>query len=66
MPIDFYNIMFTTHTKEPGGVKILVVDPTLWGNFASRLSHSCEPNCCTLPVVANGKYVIGLYATKDI
>ena len=29
------------------------------GNFTSRLSHSCDPNCKTMPVVAGGRLTIG-------
>jgi hypothetical protein len=30
---------------DPSGYNILIVDPILFGNFSSRLSHSCTPNC---------------------
>lgn len=64
--MDFYNILLEKQPSEPGGKQILVVDPILNGNFASRLSHSCAPNCCTLPTIASGQYNIGLFSTKDI
>jgi hypothetical protein len=64
--MDFYNIMIEKSSKEPKGREIVVVDPIINGNFASRLSHCCSPNCCTLPVVSQGKYSIALTATKNI
>ena len=42
---EFYNITFERHLDDPEGYNILTVDPILCGNFASRLSHSCSPNC---------------------
>lgn len=42
------------------------VDPIQKGNYSSRLSHSCDPNCGTVTTIVNGQYVIGMYAMKDI
>ena len=52
--------------KEPNGRSIFLVDPLYYGNFASRLSHSCNPNCWVIPVISNGKYSISMYAIKNI
>lgn len=43
-----------------------MVDPILYGNYSSRLSHSCNPNCSTIIHVRQGQYSIGMYAIKDI
>ena len=43
-----------------------MVDPILYGNFSSRLSHSCNPNCSTIIQVRKGEYSIGMYAIKDV
>ena len=43
-----------------------MVDPSRKGNYSSRFSHSCDPNCGTIITVSNGKYFIGMYAFKDI
>lgn len=43
-----------------------MVDPSRKGNFSSRFSHSCDPNCGTIITVSNGRYYIGMYAFKDI
>ncbi len=43
-----------------------MVDPILYGNYSSRLSHSCSPNCSTVIHIRNGQYSIGMFAIKDI
>lgn len=63
---DFYNIYLEKHGDEPGGYDMLVIDPISHGNFASRFSHSCHPNCGTIITVSNGKYYIGMYALRNI
>lgn len=63
---DFYNIMLEKHKSDPQGYDILFVDPTFKGEFGSRFSHSCVPNCGTISTVSNGKYTIGMYALRDI
>jgi SET domain-containing protein len=63
---EFYNIGLEKHPDEPLGCDILMVDPSRKGNFSSRFSHSCDPNCGTIITVSNGKYYIGMYAFKDI
>jgi SET domain-containing protein len=45
-----------------------MVDPILYGNHSSRLSHSCSPNCQTIIKVKQdcGSYSIGMFASKRI
>lgn len=43
-----------------------MLDPIRKGNFASRLSHSCNANCGTITSVANQKYFVGMYALNNI
>ena len=62
----FYNMILDKHKNEPKGKDVIVVDPILKGNFASRLSHSCYPNCAAFPVISNNQYYIALYAIKNI
>ena len=57
--MEFYNIFLEKHRSEPKGTELIVVDPIMKGNYASRLSHSCRPNCVTLPVVSAKQYCIG-------
>lgn len=63
---DFYNIMLEKHKDDPDGYDILIIDPINKGNYSSRLSHSCDPNCGTVTTVANGKYGVAMYSLKDI
>ena len=60
---DFYNITYERHFDDPDGYDVLTVDPILFGNFASRLSHSCNPNCETVTKVKQdaGIYSIGMF-----
>ena len=64
--VDFYNIMVEKQKNESNGREIFFVDPIINGNYASRLSHSCNPNCWAIPVISNGQYCIGMYAIRDI
>lgn len=57
--MEFYNIFLEKHRDEPKGTQLVIIDPIFKGNYASRLSHSCNPNCITLPVVSDGQYSIG-------
>ncbi len=65
---DFYNITYERHFDDPAGYDILTVDPIVYGNFSSRLSHSCNPNCQTMIKVkqTSSDYSIGMFSTKDI
>ena len=63
---DFYNIIFERHIDDPEGYNCLTVDPILKGSYASRLSHSCYPNWATVIHINEGKYSIGMFATRDI
>lgn len=46
--------MVDKQIEEPEGWEIFYIDPILWGNFASRLSHSCEPNCTAQTIISKG------------
>ena len=63
---DFYNIVLDRHTDDAAGYNLMYVDPIARGNIASRLSHSCNPNCGTVTVSIDGKYVIAVFALRDI
>ena len=63
---DFYNIMLERMKSDPDGYNLIMIDPNSKGNFASRMSHSCVPNCNTVLMVSNKKYSIGMYAMRDI
>ena len=63
---DFYNIILEKHKDDPDGYDIMIVDPINRGNFVSRFSHSCDPNCGSVPTVAKGNYCIAMYCMKPI
>lgn len=65
---DFYNITYERHPDDPTGYDILMVDPILYGNHSSRLSHSCSPNCQTIIKVKQDskQYSIGMFTSKRI
>lgn len=52
--------------EEVHGKEKILVDPILFGNFTSRLSHSCNPNCWVIPVISEGKYSVSMFAIRDI
>ena len=64
---DFYNITFERTMDDPDGYNILTVDPILHGNYSSRLSHSCVPNCQTVNKIrSDSQYSIGMFTNKEI
>lgn len=63
---DFYNIMLERLKGDENGYDLVMVDPNSKGNFSSRMSHSCIPNCNTVLMASNSEYTIGMFATKDI
>jgi SET domain-containing protein len=42
---DFYNILLERPRDDPDGYDLMFVDAAFMGAFASRMSHSCTPNC---------------------
>ena len=63
---DFYNIQLERLKWDPFGYNILMIDPNSKGNFTSRMSHSCNPNCQTALMISDNKYSISMYAVKRI
>ncbi|CAI7777061.1 unnamed protein product, partial [Closterium sp. NIES-54] len=51
---------------DEAGYDVLVVDAMHRANFASRLCHSCSPNCEAKVVAVEGSYMIGVYAIRHI
>jgi len=58
--------MLERHKDDPDGYDVLFIDPINKGNYSSRFSHSCDPNCGTITTIANGKYCVAMYALKPI
>ncbi|XP_024381473.1 histone-lysine N-methyltransferase ATXR3 isoform X3 [Physcomitrium patens] len=63
---EFYNIVFERPKGDSWGYDVLVVDAMHKANFASRLCHSCRPNCEAKVTAVNGKYMIGVYTLRKI
>ncbi|CAI5477414.1 unnamed protein product [Closterium sp. Yama58-4] len=63
---EFYNILLERPKGDEAGYDVLVVDAMHRANFASRLCHSCSPNCEAKVVAVDGSYMIGVYAIRHI
>ena len=63
---DFYNICLERPKDDPGGFDVLFVDAAPAGSFASRLSHSCHPNCQAVVMAASGRLTIAVYTLRWI
>ena len=48
------------------GSFILFVDASQSANFASRINHSCEPNCALKTFVVNGEMKLGVWTLRDV
>lgn len=57
---EFYDIVLERSEKDSGGYNLVFVDPYIYGNNGRKLSHSCQPNCVTLPYVLNNRYQISM------
>jgi len=64
--IKFYCIDAFTHLDEKSEPRYFSVDPQNKGNFCRNLNHSCDPNCKVDVIVSEGKYVLGVYTTREI
>ena len=62
----FFNITLERPPEDVRGRHVIFVEAMHKGSFASRLSHSCEPNCQTVTFAQNGKLSLGMFTTKDI
>jgi SET domain-containing protein len=58
---DFYNITMERPSEDPRGYDVLFVEGAMKATFASRLSHSCTPNCVNIPIIRNGRLEIHMY-----
>lgn len=63
---DFYNIVLERHRNDARGYDVLWVDGMHRGNYASLLSHSCDPNCSTAVVASGGRFTIALYTLRRV
>jgi len=63
---DFYNIVLERPKDDPQGYDVLYVDAAAKGAFASRMSHSCTPNCQAIVMACGGRLTIALYTLRDV
>ena len=63
---DFFNITLERPKEDAGGYDTLFVEAAHRCTFASRLSHSCDPNCHTVNVSVGGKLTIAQYTTRRV
>lgn len=62
----FFNITLERPPHDDRGRHVSFVEAMHKGCFASRLSHSCEPNCQTVTFAKGGKLTLGMFTTQDI
>ncbi|GAB2302211.1 Histone-lysine N-methyltransferase atxr3, partial [Dionaea muscipula] len=63
---EFYNINLERPKGDAVGYDLVVVDPMHKANYASRICHSCQPNCETKVTAVDGYYQIGIYTVRPI
>ncbi|XP_021746148.1 histone-lysine N-methyltransferase ATXR3-like [Chenopodium quinoa] len=63
---EFYNIYLERPKGDADGYDILVVDAMHKANYASRICHSCRPNCEAKVTAVSGQYQIGVYSVRPI
>lgn len=63
---DFYNIVLERPKDDPAGYDVLFVDAAAKGAFASRMSHSCTPNCQAVVMACGGRLTIALYTLRHV
>ena len=63
---DFYNIVLERPRTDPDGFEVLYVDAAAKGTFASRMSHSCDPNCQVTVLSVDGRLTIAMYTTRAV
>ncbi|EFJ04494.1 hypothetical protein SELMODRAFT_432361 [Selaginella moellendorffii] len=63
---EFYNILLERPKGDAAGYDLVVVDAMHKANFASRICHSCRPNCEAKVTAVKGRYIIGVYALRPI
>ncbi|XP_059661034.1 histone-lysine N-methyltransferase ATXR3 [Cornus florida] len=63
---EFYNIYLERPKGDADGYDLVVVDAMHKANYASRICHSCRPNCEAKVTAVDGKYQIGIYTVRPI
>ncbi|XP_051208058.1 histone-lysine N-methyltransferase ATXR3 isoform X1 [Lolium perenne] len=63
---EFYNIMLERPKGDRDGYDLVFVDAMHKANYASRICHSCNPNCEAKVTAVDGQYQIGVYTVRPI
>ncbi|KAM7271013.1 hypothetical protein ACFE04_030227 [Oxalis oulophora] len=63
---EFYNINLERPKGDADGYDLVVIDAMHKANYASRICHSCSPNCEAKVTAVNGQYQIGIYTVREI
>ncbi|XP_064946574.1 histone-lysine N-methyltransferase ATXR3-like isoform X2 [Musa acuminata AAA Group] len=63
---EFYNIYLERPKGDRDGYDLVVVDAMHKANYASRICHSCRPNCEAKVTAVDGQYQIGIYSLRPI
>ncbi|XP_058072960.1 histone-lysine N-methyltransferase ATXR3 isoform X2 [Magnolia sinica] len=63
---EFYNIYLERPKGDRDGYDLVVVDAMHKANYASRICHSCRPNCQAKVTAVDGQYQIGIYTVRPI
>lgn len=63
---EFYNIYLERPKGDADGYDLVVVDAMHKANYASRICHSCHPNCEAKVTAVDGHYQIGIYTLREI
>ena len=63
---EYYNIILERPKMDAKGYDVLYVDAVNRGNFVSRLSHSCAPNCRSVMVSVAGRLTVGVWTTRQV
>ncbi|KAK4486863.1 hypothetical protein RD792_006171 [Penstemon davidsonii] len=63
---EFYNIYLERPKGDADGYDLIVVDAMHKANYASRICHSCRPNCEAKVTAVDGQYQIGIYSVRPI
>ncbi|XP_009144717.1 histone-lysine N-methyltransferase ATXR3 [Brassica rapa] len=63
---EFYNIYLERPKGDADGYDLVVVDAMHKANYASRICHSCRPNCEAKVTAVDGHYQIGIYSVRPI
>ncbi|XP_074379829.1 histone-lysine N-methyltransferase ATXR3-like [Apium graveolens] len=63
---EFYNIYLERPKGDADGYDLVVIDAMHKANYASRICHSCSPNCEAKVTAIEGQYQIGIYTVRPI